>query len=78
MAVFGVQLALNVGWPIAFFGFRSPLAGLVVIVVLRAAIFMTILDFFRISRIAGVLLVPYIAWVSCAAVLNLLFYTLNG
>ncbi len=77
MAIFGVQLALNVGWSIAFFGFRSPLAGLVVIVVLWAAIFLTMLDFFRISRIAGILLIPYIAWVSYAALLNIFLYTLN-
>ena len=77
MAIFGVQLALNVGWSIAFFGFRSPLAGLVVIAVLWAAILLTMLDFFRISRIAGILLVPYIAWVSYAAVLNLSLYRLN-
>lgn len=77
MILFGVQLALNVCWSIAFFGFESPLAGLAVIVVLWALILATMLDFFRISRAAGMLLVPYIAWVSYAAVLNLFLYTLN-
>ncbi|HER43711.1 MAG TPA: tryptophan-rich sensory protein [Candidatus Eisenbacteria bacterium] len=77
MILFGIQLVLNTGWSIAFFGFESPLAGLVVIVVLWAAILATMLDFFRISRVAGALLVPYIAWVSYAAVLNLFLYTLN-
>ena len=77
MALFGVQLALNVSWSIAFFGFRSPLAGLIVIAVLWAAILVTIFDFFSISRVAGALLVPYIAWVSYAAVLNVSLYILN-
>lgn len=77
LAIFGIQLVLNVGWSIAFFGFRSPLAGLFVIVVLWVAILLTILDFFGISRIAAILLVPYIVWVSYAAVLNLFLYTLN-
>ncbi len=77
MVIFGIQLLLNVSWSIAFFGFRSPLAGLIVIAVLWAAILVTIFDFFRISRVAGALLVPYIAWVSYAAILNLSFYFLN-
>ncbi len=77
MVIFGIQLLLNVSWSIAFFGFRSPLAGLIVIAVLWAAILVTIFDFFRISRVAGALLVPYIVWVSYAAILNLSFYFLN-
>lgn len=77
MVLFGVQLALNVSWSIAFFGFRSPLTGLIVIAVLWVAILATMLYFFRISRMAGVLLVPYIAWVSYAAVLNASLYILN-
>jgi benzodiazapine receptor len=77
LALFGIQLVLNVGWSIAFFGFRSPLAGLIVIALLWAAILATTIDFFRISRMAGSLLVPYIAWVSFAAVLNASLYLLN-
>jgi benzodiazapine receptor len=77
MALFGIQLALNVGWSIAFFGFKSPLAGMLVIVVLWAVILATMLDFFRISRLAAILLVPYIVWVSYAAVLNASLYILN-
>jgi benzodiazapine receptor len=77
LALFGVQLALNVSWSIAFFGFRSPLAGLLVIAALWAAILATLVCFFRISRTAGVLLIPYIAWVSFAAVLNVSLYMLN-
>ncbi len=77
MVLFGIQLVLNMGWSAAFFGGRSPLAGLVVIVLLWIAILLTMLDFFRISRAAGVLLTPYIAWVSYAALLNASIYTLN-
>ena len=77
LAVFAVQLILNVLWSIAFFGLKSPLAGLVVIVILWVAILMTLLRFFRISRSAGLLLLPYIAWVSIAAVLNTSILILN-
>ena len=75
--LFIVQLVLNVLWSAAFFGLRSPLAGLVVIIVLWAAIFLTIIRFFAISTTAGALLIPYIAWVSYAAVLNGALYILN-
>ena len=75
--LFIVQLVLNVLWSAAFFGLRSPLAGLVVIIVLWAAILLTIIRFFGISRAAGALLIPYIAWVSYAAVLNGALYILN-
>ena len=77
VSVFGVQLALNVLWSVLFFGLRSPLYGMVVIVMLWAAIALTILRFMAISKKAGLILVPYIAWVSFAAVLNYYVWILN-
>ena len=77
MHVFGIQLGLNLLWSILFFGLRSPLYGLVDIVLLWAAIALTFSEFYSISRNAGLLLVPYIAWVSFALVLNLSLYLLN-
>ena len=71
------QLVLNCFWSILFFGFRSPLAGLVDIVLLWLAILATIVLFFRVSSAAGILLLPYIAWVSFAAVLNAAVLRLN-
>ncbi len=75
--VFGIQLALNVLWSLAFFGLKSPIAGFVVIIALWAAIAATIMKLMKISRSAGLLLVPYIAWMSIAAVLNLSIVLLN-
>jgi benzodiazapine receptor len=77
LAVFVLQLAVNVSWSAAFFGLRSPLAGLDVIVILWALIALTIRKFWAISRIAGALLLPYIIWVSFAAVLNFAIWKLN-
>jgi translocator protein len=77
LAVFLVQLVLNALWSILFFGFRSPLAGLVNIAVLWLAILATIALFFRVSMPAGVLLLPYIAWVTFAALLNAAILRLN-
>lgn len=75
--VFGIQLGLNILWSVMFFGLRSPLLGFLEIMVLWAAIALNILVFYRIDRRAGYLLVPYIAWVTFAAALNLWVFLLN-
>jgi benzodiazapine receptor len=77
MAFYAVQLILNPFWSFAFFGFHSPPAGLVVIIVLWVMIALTIFYFSRVSRAAAILLVPYILWVSFATVLNLSIFVLN-
>jgi len=68
---------LNALWSVLFFGLRSPPAGLVDIAVLWLAILATIVLFFRISAAAGVLLLPYIAWVTFAAILNASIFRIN-
>jgi tryptophan-rich sensory protein len=78
LGIFVVQLILNVLWSAMFFGLRSPLAGLIEIAALWVAILLTILYFFRISNTAGILLIPYILWVSFAAVLNFSIWKLNS
>ena len=77
LGVFLVQLLLNALWSILFFGLRSPLAGLVEIVVLWLAILATIFLFFQVSVPAGLLLQPYIGWVTFAAILNAAILRLN-
>jgi len=77
LLVFFLQLILNAFWSFAFFGAQSPLAGLVVIIALWAAIVATMVLFAPLSRVAAVLLVPYILWVSFAAILNASIYVLN-
>jgi len=75
--VFLAQLVLNALWSFAFFGAESPLAGLIMIAALWMAIVATIALFAPISRTAAALLIPYILWVSFAAVLNASIYHLN-
>lgn len=77
LCVFILQLVLNTAWSPVFFGMRSPLAGLVIIILLWFAIVATMILFFRISRPAAVLLIPYIAWVSFALTLNAAIVRLN-
>lgn len=77
LALFVLQLVLNTLWSAAFFGATSPLAGLIVIIALWIAILATIVCFLRVSTGAGLLLIPYISWVSFAAALNWSIFALN-
>lgn len=74
---FLVQISLNGLWSFAFFGWRSPGAGLVVIAFLWLAIAATISAFARLDRMAAWLLAPYLAWTSYAAALNAGVFVLN-
>ena len=75
--IFAVQLVLNVLWSLVFFGLHSPVMGFLIIVPLWIAIFLTIKEFYKISKVASYLLVPYILWVSFASVLNAFIWFLN-
>ncbi len=77
LGLFAVQLVLNVLWSVLFFGLQMPGAALVEIVVLWAAILATTVAFFRHSRPAGGLMIPYLAWVSLAVTLNFELWRLN-
>jgi len=77
LTAFFAQLFLNVIWSWAFFGAESPVLGLVVIVALLIAIAATTLFFFRVNRLAGLLMLPYLAWVAFATVLNASIVALN-
>lgn len=75
--VFLLQLALNAAWPWLFFAERRPDLALASIAALLVAILATIAAFWRLSRLAAVLLVPYLAWVAFAAALNHAIWRLN-
>lgn len=75
--VFFTQLVLNVLWSYVFFGLHSPLGGAIVIVLLWTVILFTVSKFYNISKPAGLLLLPYILWVTFAGVLNFYIWYLN-
>ena len=75
---FAVQLVLNTFWSILFFGLKSPLWAFIEIIILWFAILLTIIKFFKVSKPAGILLLPYILWVSFAAFLNFFLWNLNA
>lgn len=77
LVVFAVQLGLNLLWSLVFFGFHSIVGGLVIILMLWMAILANIIVFYRISRWAGLILLPYLVWVSIASYLNYSIYLLN-
>ncbi|HEX4303344.1 MAG TPA: TspO/MBR family protein [Rhizomicrobium sp.] len=77
MLLFFVQLALNFAWSFLFFRYHRIDAALVEIVVLLLFIVWTAVSFARRDRIAGLLFVPYVAWVGFATALNAGFWSLN-
>jgi tryptophan-rich sensory protein len=78
MTLFGVQLVLNVLWSYIFFGLENPGLAFVEVLALWAAIAATMIGFWQRSSIAGILFVPYLAWVSFASVLNFTIWRLNA
>ena len=74
---FLAQLALNYIWTPIFFGLRSPELGLLVILTLWILIILTMKKFYSLSRPAFYLLIPYLAWVSFATLLNGAIVLLN-
>ena len=77
LGLFAVQMALNVAWTPVFFSAQELFAGLVVIVALWGLLVATIVAFRRVDRRAAALLVPYLLWVTFAAVLNVELWRLN-
>lgn len=78
LGLFAVQMAVNVAWTPTFFAFQAPLAALFVILALWGLVVATTVAFRRVDRRAAALLVPYLAWVTFAAVLNAEIWRLNA
>ena len=72
------QLALNALWSWIFFTWKMGQAAMIDIILLWLLILVTIILFWRVSRIAGILLVPYILWVTFATCLNWALWRLNS
>jgi len=77
ITIFVLQLVLNILWSIIFFGLKLPSLAFFEILMLWFAILYTIINFYRISKLAGLLLLPYIFWVTFATILNFAVWRLN-
>lgn len=78
LALFVIQLTLNVAWSWMFFGANNPLLGVINIVPQLLVILATVVVFHRLDRVAAWCLVPLAAWVAFAGVLNVAIWRLNG
>ena len=75
--IFLIQLILNGLWSFLFFGWHWLLLAFVEIIIMWAFILLTIIKFYALSPVAGLILIPYLLWVSFASVLNFSFWWLN-
>lgn len=78
LGLFVAQLILNTAWSLFFFGYHFLGLALVEIIILWISIFLTILSFWKISKSAALLLLPYLLWVSFATLLNFSIFQLNS
>lgn len=70
LSVYGVHLLFNAAWSILFFGMRRPDWALAEVTLLWTGVVASAVLFWRVDAIAGALMVPYVAWVTFAAILN--------
>lgn len=78
ISIFGIQLGLNTLWSVLFFGMQTPGFAFFELLALWCAIIYTIINFYRISKPAAYLLIPYLLWVSFAGYLNFMIWMLNA
>jgi len=74
---FGIQLGLNFIWSFVFFSSHQIGLAVIEIALLWIGILGTMLIFFRLSKVAGWMLVPYLGWVSFASLLNFAIWRMN-
>jgi tryptophan-rich sensory protein len=77
MALFVIQLLLNLAWSPMFFGEHQIGLALAILVALDLAVLLTLVLFWNVRHTAGLLLLPYLAWILFATLLNWQFLQLN-
>lgn len=77
LIIFFAQLFFNTIWSILFFGLESPVLALIDIKILLILIIITMFSFYKVSKPAAFLMIPYLLWVSFATVLNYYIVKLN-
>jgi len=77
LSIFCAQLVANALWSWLFFGWRQGAPSVADIAVLWVLVVVTVIAFFRVRRVAGVLMMPYLAWVTFAAFLDIAVWQRN-
>lgn len=78
LRIYLVQLILNMLWTPLFFTLNLRLAAFVLLVMLLITVIVMTCRFFKLDKVSGILMLPYIAWLLFAGYLNLGTYILNG
>lgn len=78
LRVYLVQLILNMLWTPLFFTLNLRFAAFVLLVMLLITVIVMTCSFFKLDKVSGILMLPYIAWLLFAGYLNLGTYILNG
>lgn len=77
LTFYGIQLFFNFFWSIIFFNLEWYLVAFIWLLVLWVLIIITTVSFYNISKTAGLLMIPYILWVTFAGYLNFAIFLLN-
>lgn len=77
LIIYGIQLFFNFFWSIIFFNMEAYLFAFIWLVLLWILILATTILFYKISKVAGYMMIPYLLWVTFAGYLNLAIYILN-
>ncbi len=75
--IYVIQLLLNFSWSIVFFNYQQYLASFIILVILWVLVLIMTIKFYRINKLAGILQIPYLLWISFAGYLNLGILLLN-
>ena len=76
-SIYAIQLFLNFIWSPIFFNMRAYLIAFIVLLALWGFVLAMIIRFYKISKLAGILQIPYLIWLTFAGYLNLAIYLLN-
>lgn len=77
LMLYAVQLVMNFAWSILFFKWEMKLFAFIWLIVMWLIVILCTFRFFAIDRMAGILMIPYTAWLSFAAYLNMGAYILQ-
>ena len=75
---FIAQLILNFLWTPTFFYLQNIVLALIVIILLDIFVILTIKSFYKVSKISGLILIPYLIWILFATYLNIGYLVLNA
>lgn len=77
LSIFAIQFALNLAWTPVFFGMHQLFPALIIIVALWIGILWCLIRFLKLRSVSGLLMIPYLLWVTFATVLNASLWRLN-